>query len=85
MSELTKAIAARQAEIDKLQADIEILGRAESILAPGGLAKKAAAPTAKAKKKRQKMSAAQKKAVSERMKAYWAKRNRKKTAKKSRK
>ena len=90
MSELSKAIAARQATIGNLQTEIEALSRAERILAPTGVVKKAAAPKAKAKakakatataeRKRQTMTAAQKKAVSVRMKAYWAKRNRKKTA-----
>ena len=95
MSELSKAIATRQAAIGNLQTEIETLRRAQRVLTPTGGVKKAAPPKAKAtakakaktkakaKRKRPTMTAAQKKAVSVRMKAYWAERNRKKTAKKS--
>ena len=89
MSELSKAIAARHATIGNLQIEIEALSRAERILAPTRGVTQPATPeaTAKAKaktkaqatRKRPAMTAAQKKAVSIRMKAYWAKRNRKKT------
>ena len=60
----------------QLQSDIEALQRAASAL--GG--KKGSTATAtrqpQAKRKRRTMSAAARKAVSQRMKAYWAKRKR---------
>ena len=88
MKEITKAVTAKQAAIKNLQRDIDALQRAASILA-GGKVKakvktkakaktrtkakgKAAQP--KAKRTRSTMSAAARKAVSKRMKAYWAKR-----------
>ena len=70
MTTLSKAIKAKQSAIQELQADIDALHRAASII--GG--KTAATP----KKKHRKMSAAQRKAVGRRMKAYWAKRKGKK-------
>ncbi len=83
MSEITTAIAARQAQITKLQSDIETLERAASLVGRKGTTAKATGqpkvktkpkPKTKPKRKRPKMSAAAKKAVSKRMKAYWAKR-----------
>ena len=88
MKEITKAVTAKQAAIKNLQRDIDALQRAASILA-GGKVKakvktkakaktrtkakgKAAQP--KAKRTRSTMSAAARKAVSTRRKAYWAKR-----------
>ncbi len=72
MTEITAAIAARHAQIKTLQADIEVLQRAASVLR--GTATRPPKPTRKATRKRKPMSAAAKKAVSKRMKAYWAKR-----------
>ena len=86
MSEITTAILARQTQITQLQSDIETLQRAASIV--GGKTKSPAeaasqpkpkatpktTPKAKAKRKRKPWSAAAKKAMSKRVKAYWAKR-----------
>ncbi len=90
MSEITTAIEARQAQIIRLQRDIETLQRAASIM--GGRTKapakatgqpKARAkpkpkpepkPKPKAQRKRRQWSAAEKAAIGKRMKAYWAKR-----------
>ncbi len=98
MSEITTAISARQAQIKKLQSDIETLQRAASVLGGGTTApakavsqlkpkakrrRKAKAkpkttakptPKAKAKRKQHLWSAAEKRAIGRRMKAYWAKR-----------
>ena len=97
MSEITKAIEVRQAQITQLQSDIETLQRAASIVGRTGTTGKARQPKAKQKTKRKqrKMSAAAKgpsgrpkttqkrkpswsaadrEAISRRMKAYWAKR-----------
>ena len=83
MSEITQAIEARQAQITQLQSDIETLQRAASLVGRRGATVKATSqpkaktkpqPKTKSKRKRPKMSAAAKKAVSKRMKAYWAKR-----------
>ncbi len=98
MSEITKAIEARQAQIIQLQSDIETLQRAASIVGKKGTTAKATSqPKAKQKikRKRRKLSAAAKgapgqpkttqkrkptwsaadrEAISKRMKAYWAKR-----------
>ena len=74
MSDISKAITAKKAEVKTLQADLVALERAASII--GG-----SAPTGKktAKAKRgYKMSAATRKAASKRMKAYWAKKKGKK-------
>ena len=96
MSEIAQAIADRQSEIDRLQAEIKALTDVEQILgasAPGArsTSRRSSSPTkaaatadkseAKPARKRREMSAAEKKAVSERMTAYWAER-RKKAAKK---
>ena len=78
MKEITKALAAKQGQIKKLQRDIDTLMRAAGILAGGEVKAKAKAKAKaaqpKAKRTRKTMSAAAKKAVSKRMKAYWAKR-----------
>ena len=77
MKEITDAIAARHAQIKTLQADIDALQRAASALAGKSTATKASRqPKTKSKGKRRRrgMSAAAKRAVSQRMKAYWAKR-----------
>ena len=88
MSEITKAIEARQTQITQLQGDIETLRRAAMILGRKGTAAKAASrkatrqpkakttpkPKTKSKQKRLTWSEADKKAISKRMKAYWAKR-----------
>ena len=81
MSQFTEAIAARHAQIKTLQADIETLQRAASIMGDGATAPAKAKPTQKAtarpkpkpqpkKKPRAPWSAARRR----RMKAYWAKR-----------
>jgi len=84
MKEITKALAAKQGQIKKLQRDIDALMRAAGILAGGEVKAKAKtkakakakakAAQPKAKRTRKTMSAAARKAVSKRMKAYWAKR-----------
>ena len=82
MKEITEALTAKQTQIKKLQRDIDALQRAAGILA-GGKVKAKAKTTTKAKAKaaqpktkrtRSTMSAAARRAVSKRMKAYWAKR-----------
>ncbi len=81
MSEITKAIAARQTQIAQLQSDIDALQRAASVL--GGKTTAAAIrqpttspaqPKTKRKRKRKPWSAAARKAMSKRVKASWAKR-----------
>ena len=88
MSEITQAIAARQAQITELQSDIETLKRAASIVGRTDSAAKATSqkvtsqpkpktkpqPKTQTKRKRPLWSAADKRAISKRMKAYWAKR-----------
>ncbi len=86
MSEITKAIAARQTQITKLQSDIEILQRAAGLVGgrtqapatatsqPKAKAKPKPKPRPKAQKKRHQWTAAEKAAIGKRMKAYWAKR-----------
>ncbi len=77
MSEITEAITARHAQIKQLQSDIETLQRAASVLVGKTTAKASSAQPktkSKPKQKRRGMSAAARKAVSRRMKAYWAKR-----------
>ncbi len=80
MKEITEAIAARHAQIKTLQTDIDALQRAASVLGGKTSAKASGQPKTKSKPKpKQKgrgMSAAARKAVSRRMKRYWA--NRKK-------
>ena len=90
MKAIAQAIADRQSEIDRLQAEIKALSDVEQILgAPAPTARsraRRASPAAKAAatadskseakpaRKRREMSEAERKAVSERMTAYWAKR-----------
>ncbi len=98
MSAIAQAIAERQSEIDRLQAEIRALTDVERILgasvAPSSPSRsrrssstsKATSaakskPEVKPERKRRSMTAAEKKAVSERMTAYWAER-RKQAAKK---
>ena len=78
MSEITDAIAARHAQIKTLQADIDALQRAATVLGHETTAKATRQPNTQSKPKQQGrgMSAAARKAVSRRMKAYWAKRRR---------
>ena len=86
MKEISEALTAKHAQIKKLQHDIDALQRTAGILA-GGKVKakvkakaktktkvKAKAAKPKAKRTRPTMNAAARKAVSKRMKAYWAKR-----------
>ena len=70
MSDISRAIAAKLAEIKKLQTDLEALRRAASIVGSAGAGTK----RAKHKRRRRKLTAEQRKAASQRMKAYWAKR-----------
>ena len=96
MSVIAQAIADRQSEIDRLEAEIKALSDVEQLLGTSAAPPpprsrrspsppKAAAAAAESKpetkpsRKRREMSAAEKKAVSERMTAYWA---RKKAGKK---
>ena len=78
MKEITAAITAKHAQIKQLQADIDALQRAATVL--GGKTSTTAKATrqpktrSKPKQKGRGMSAAARKAVSRRMKAYWAKR-----------
>ena len=66
MSDFSKAIAAKQAQLAQLQADLDALQRAATII--GG--KK----TSRAKtRKRGKLSAAARKVLSRKLKAHWAK------------
>ncbi len=76
MNEITVAIAARHAQIKKLQSDIDALQRAASVLGGKTTAKASRQPKTKSKpkQKRRGMNAAARKALSRRMKAYWAKR-----------
>ena len=83
MKQITAGIAARHAQIKQLQADIEALQRAASVLRGRTTAKATPArqPTTspaqpKTKRKRKAWSAAAKKAMSKRIKASWAKRKR---------
>ena len=76
MSEITAAIAARQAQIKTLQADIDTLQRAASVLGAKTTAKATGQPKTKSKTKRKSWSAAARKAMSEKTKASWAKRKR---------
>ena len=83
MVEITEAIAARHAQIKTLQADIDTLQRAASVLGGETSAKATPArqPTTSpaqpsAKRKRKPWSAAAKKAMSKSVKASWARRKR---------
>ena len=96
MSVIAEAIAERQSEIERLQAEIKALSDVEQLLGASAPQAKpaarrssprrkaaAAAPVtetavdAKPKRKRRQMSPEEKKAVSERMTAYWASRRKK--------
>ena len=88
MSEITEAIAAKQTQISQLQSDIDALQRAAIVLGGKTTVKATSQPKAKRKRraaakttqKRKPMwSAADKKAISKRMKTYWAKRRKAKT------
>ena len=82
MKEITEALTAKRTQVKKLQRDIDALQRAAGILAGGKVKAKAKIKTKakakaaqpKAKRTRSTMSAAARRAVSKRMKAYWAKR-----------
>ena len=78
MSVIAKAIADRQSEIERLQAEIKALNDVDEMLGTSAPAKPAS--DAKPTRKRRPMTAEEKKAVSERMTASWAER-RKKAAK----
>ena len=65
MSEISRAIKAKQAEITQLQADVEALQRSASIMD--------GKTPAKTRKRRGKMSAAARKLLSQKLKAHWAK------------
>ena len=98
MSVIAKAIADRESEIERLQAEIKALNDVDKILGTSAPTKPAArrsssrrpaaaatpvaetASDATPTRKRRSMTAKEKKAVSERMRAYWAER-RKKAAK----
>ena len=86
MSEITETIAAKHTQIKQLQADIDALQHAASVLGGKTTAKATPArqPTTSpaqpsARRKRRPWSAAAKKAMSKRLKASWAKRKRAKT------
>ncbi len=72
MKEITCAIKTRQAQIKQLQKELDALQRAARVL--GGKKATRGQPKAKpkAERKRKPMSAAARKAVSERMRKYWA-------------
>ncbi len=95
MSEITKAIAAKQTQITQIQRDIEALQRAATVLRGKSTPAKVIPSRPKAKRRRRKIaaaaksspglpkttqkrkttwSAADREAISKRMKAYWAKR-----------
>ena len=81
MKQITDAIAARDAQIKALQEDIDALQRAATVLGGKTSTTAKAAPgqprattPPKLAQMRRGMSAAARKAVSRRMKAYWAKR-----------
>ncbi len=71
MSDVSRAIAAKQADIRTLQADLEALPDAAGIM---GAASGGTKPT----RRRRKMSAAARKALSKKLKAYWTKKHAKK-------
>ena len=76
MIEITAAIMAKYAQIKTLQSDIEALQRAATVLGGETTARAASQPKTKSNPKQQGqgqgMSATARKAVSRRMKAYWA-------------
>ena len=97
MSVIAQAIADREAEIERLQAEIKALIDVDQLLGasaapptqarPSSRSRTGAVATAENKsdtkppRQRRPMSAAEKKAVSERMTAYWAERRKKATKK----
>ena len=68
MSDISRAIAAKLVDIKKLQTDLEALRRAASILGSAGAGTKRSKRT----RRRRKMSAAARKALSKKLKAFWA-------------
>ena len=66
MTDISNAIAGKQAQLTQLQADLDALQRAASII--GGKQAKTVS-----KRKRGKMSAAARKVLSQKLKAHWAK------------
>ncbi len=78
MPKISDAIAAKTAQLTQLQADLDALQRAASIMGGQTLAKK--------DRRRGKRSAAARKALSKKLKAHWAKKkaNAKPTPKKKR-
>ena len=68
MSDISRAIAAKLVDIKKLQTDLEALRRAASILGSAGAGTK----RSKRMRRRRKMSAAARKALSKKLKAFWA-------------
>ncbi len=76
MKEITAAINVRQGQIKTLQGDVEALQRAASVLGGKTTGKATRQPKTKSKRKQKGrgMSAAARKAVSRRMKRYWAER-----------
>ena len=85
MNEITAAITAKRAQIKQLQADIDALQHAASIMGSGEKTPAKAVrqkvrsqpktqATPQPTPKRRPMTAAQRAAVGKRMKAYWAKR-----------
>ena len=93
MSVIAQAIADRQSEIDRLQAEIKALTDVEQLLGASAPAARSASrrssprkataasaesqPEVEPPRKRREMTSAEKKAVSERMTAYWAERRKK--------
>ena len=65
MSDISKAIAAKRAQLTQLQADLDALQRAIIIIG--------SKPSAKKRKRRGKLSAAARKLLSQKLKAHWAK------------
>ena len=76
MNEIAAAIATRHAQIAQLQTDIDALQRAATVLGGKTNATATRLPKTESKQKRRGMSAAARKAMSKRLKAYWAKRKR---------
>jgi hypothetical protein len=70
---LLKALVKLHAERKRIDHQIEVIQRALRALASGGRGG-AARPKPRARRRRRRMSPAARKALSQRMKAYWAKR-----------
>ncbi|MCY4509958.1 MAG: hypothetical protein OXG35_23795 [Acidobacteria bacterium] len=99
MNVIAQAFADRQGEIARLQAEIKALTDVEQLLGASAPATRSASrrssprkataastesqPEAKPRRKRREMTAAEKKAVSARMTAYWAERRKKAPTKKA--